>query len=214
LAALIAIGVSVWASTSLVGAWGSWVADGKSVDPEKLLMARRTFGDAIGGLWAYLQAAMAVVTSFAIALVVASRAAFTALRARYSRGVNIAGSLLLFYVFALVVFARAAQRGIGSEYLLQAMLRATGWIAAAALVPGTAYLVWRAFAERLFTPRQWWGVVLVSAALGTAWVMMLRAAPIQFGGMATHTVWILSQALVPLMTSLLAPWSLNRIRHM
>lgn len=213
LAALIAIGASVWASTSLVSAWGSWVVDGKSVDLEKLVMARRTFRDTIGGLSAYVHAAIAVVTSFSIALVVASHAAFTALRARYSRRVNIAGSLLLLYVFALVVFKWAAQRGIGSEYLLSAMLRATGWIAAAALVLGTAYLVWRAFAERLLTPRQGWGVVLVSAALGAAWVMVLRAAPMQFGGVARHAVWILSLALPPLMASVLAPWSLNRIRH-
>ena len=56
--------------------------------------------------------------------------------------------------------------------------------------------------------------MLVSAAFGAAWVMVLRAAGVSLGEMsATDAVWLLSPALLPLMASALAPWSLNRIRH-
>ena len=78
----------------------------------------------------------------------------------------------------------------------------------------TVYLPWRAFAERLLTLRQACGVVLVSAAFGTAWLTLLRAAGVPLAGMpTTDAVWMLSPALLPLMASVLAPWSLSRIRH-
>jgi hypothetical protein len=43
---------------------------------------------------------------------------------------------------------------------------------------------------------------------------VLRAAGVQLAGMPTIDVLsMLSPALLPLMASLLAPWSLSRIRH-
>jgi hypothetical protein len=152
--------------------------------------------------------------SIAVGLIITSFAVFTALRARYPRRVSIAGSLLLLFSFVLVLLAWAAQRGIGSESLLRAILSATGWMVAAAIVFGTAYLARRAIAERLLTTRQALGVVLVSAAFGAAWVTVLRTAGVQFGGTpAADTLWIVAPVLLPLMAGVLAPWSLNRMRH-
>jgi hypothetical protein len=70
------------------------------------------------------------------------------------------------------------------------------------------------FAERLLTLRWAFGLVLVSAAFGAAWVTMLRAAGVQLVAMPTmNALWVLSPALLPLTASVLAPWSLNRMRH-
>jgi hypothetical protein len=45
-------------------------------------------------------------------------------------------------------------------------------------------------------------------------VTVLRAAGIQFAAIPTaDAVWLLSPMLLPLMVSVLAPWSLSRIRH-
>jgi hypothetical protein len=56
--------------------------------------------------------------------------------------------------------------------------------------------------------------VLVSAAFGATWVIVLRAAGVQLSGMsATDVAWMLSPALMPLWVSALAPWSFSRIRH-
>ena len=56
--------------------------------------------------------------------------------------------------------------------------------------------------------------MLVSAAFGAAWLTMLRAAGVSLAGMpATDAAWMLSPALLPLTISVLAPWSLSRIRH-
>ena len=143
-----------------------------------------------------------------------SRAAIWALRARYPRRVTIAGSLLLLYGLALVLLALAGQRGYGFESLKDTLMRATSWIAAAAIVLATAYLLWRALAERLLTLRLACGAVLVSAAFAAAWVTVLRAAGVQLAGMpTTDAVWMLSPVLLPLTVSALAPWSLSRVRH-
>jgi hypothetical protein len=76
------------------------------------------------------------------------------------------------------------------------------------------YLFWRGFAERFLTLRYVCGALLFSAAFAAAWVTILRAAGVQLTGMpTTSAVSWLSPAFVPLMASVLAPWSLNRIRH-
>ena len=109
----------------------------------------------------------------------------------------------------LVLLALAGHRGIGLLFGAD-----TVFIDAPAIVLATAYLSWRAFAERLLTLRSACGVVLVSAAFGTAWLTMLRAAGVSLAGMpTTDAVWMLSPVLLPLMASVLAPLSLNRIRH-
>jgi hypothetical protein len=52
------------------------------------------------------------------------------------------------------------------------------------------------------------------AAFGAAWLTVLHMAGVQLVGMsAMNAVWILSPALLPPIFSLLAPWSLSRIRH-
>ena len=58
------------------------------------------------------------------------------------------------------------------------------------------------------------GAVLVSAAFGAAWLTLLHAAGVQLAGMsAAGVVGMLWPVLLPLMASVLAPWSLSRIRH-
>ena len=120
----------------------------------------------------------------------------------------------LLYGLALVLLA-LGQRWNGVEIIpLGAILRATSWVAAAAIVFATAYVAWRSFAERLLTLRSARGAVLVSAAFGAAGLTLLRAAGVSPAGMpAADAVWMLSPALLPLMVSVLAPWSLSRIRH-
>jgi hypothetical protein len=74
LAALVAIGASLWASLSLVSAWGK--------DAPGFMQLQHSIEIAVGGLTGYQQVAVAVVTFIAAAVIVASRAALEALRAR------------------------------------------------------------------------------------------------------------------------------------
>jgi hypothetical protein len=213
LAALIAVGVSAWTSSSLMNAWVPWVMDGKEVSQE-VLRLRREMGEIFWGLTGYEHATLAVITSIAVAVMVASLAAFRALQARYDRRVLAAGSLLLLYGLALALLALAARNGIASPFLVDALLAATSWIASAAMVFTTVYLLWSGFAGRALTIRYACGAIVISAAFGAAWLTVLHAAGMQLAGMpATNAVSILSPVLVPLMVSVLAPWSLNRIRH-
>lgn len=214
LAALIMVGVSVWASSSLVGAWGPWMTDGEADLSPGLLKLRREFTDAFVGMTGYALVALAVVTYIAVGVTVAWLAAGTALRARYPRRMLVAGSLLLLYGLALIVLAVAEGNEIASGFLLHAIVTATPWIAAAAIVFTTVYLLWSGFAERALTARYACGALVISAAFGVGWVTALQAAGVQFDGtLTTNALWMLSPVLLPLMASALAPWSLNRIRH-
>jgi hypothetical protein len=203
LAALTVVVVSVWASGSLVE-------------------AAEIFGDPVSGLQPALEAALgeltyyqlfalAVAGSIGVAVMVASRAAFVALRTCYPRRLNIAGSLVLLYGGALVLLTLAGQRW---SVPLGAILRGTSWVAASAILCATVYLARRTFAERLLTWSEAWGIVVLSAMFAAAWLTLLRAAGVSLAGMpAADAVRMLSPTLLPLTISVLAPWSYSRVRH-
>jgi hypothetical protein len=205
LTALIAVGVSAWASSSLASRWG------------EMQQLRQAIQGAVEGLTGFQLAALAIVASIGVAIMVAFRAALVALRARYPRHVNVAGSLLLLHVFVLVLLMLAEQSGIASTFVLYAAQDLTNRVIAvvgAANVLATAYLLWRVLAERLLTLRQACGATLASAAFGAAWVTVLTAAgaPLAVKPM-TDAAPLLSPVLLPLMAAVLATWSLSRVRH-
>ena len=209
LAALIAIGVSVWISMPLLGD-----AVFLQMWEVPLNSQRSALNVAIAALTGYEQLALAVVAAVGVAVWVASWASLGALRTRYPRRLTIAACLLLLYGLALALLALAAWRGIVPEIPLGAILRATSWVAAAAIVFATVYLAWRTFAERLLTVRQAWGIVFVSTAFAAAWLTVLRAAGLSLADMpAADFVRMLSPAWLTLTVSVLAPWSYSRIRH-
>jgi hypothetical protein len=209
LAALMAIGVSAWLSLPLLGdavfiqMWGV-----------PLNSQRSAINVAVAALTGYEQLALAVLAAGGVALWVASWAVLGALWTRYPRRMNIAASLLLLYGLAIALLALATWRGNGPEVPLGAILRATSWVAAAAIVFATAYLAWRTFAERLLTVRQAWGVVFLSTTFAAAWLTVLRSAGLSLADMpAADAVRMLSPAWLPLTVSVLAPWSYSRVRH-
>jgi hypothetical protein len=114
---------------------------------------------------------------------------------------------------AFVLQARGPQWE-GLQILLAAILSAAPWLFAAAIVVAIADLLWRTSTEQLLTLRHVGGALLISAAFGVAWLTLLRAAGVHVADMpTTHAAWILSPTLLPLMASVLAPWSLSRVRH-
>jgi hypothetical protein len=215
LAALLAVGTSLWTTASRIPF--DVLEDNdtfieKSRSPASGVM--RAIEGAVGAMSAYELVALAFVTAMMVAVLIASRASLVALRARYRRRVNIGGWLLLSYVFVLVLLTWARQRGNGLEALSYLLFNATPWLAAAVMLFATVYLFWRALAERLLTPPQAGVAVLLSAGFGAAWVTVLGAAGVPLRAMsAGDAAWILSPTLLPLMASVLAPWSLSRVRH-
>lgn len=209
LAALTALGLSAWLSLPLLG-------DAVFIQMWEVPLSSQSsaLAVAVARLTRYEQLALAVVAAGGVALWVASWAALGALWTRYRRRLTIAVSLLGLAGLALALVALARWRGIGPEIPLGAILRATSWVAAAAIVFGTGYLAWRTVAERLLTAAQASGGVLVSMAFAAAWLTVLRVADLSLGDMpAAGAVWVLSPALLPLTVGVLAPWSYSRIRH-
>jgi hypothetical protein len=207
LAVLIALGVSVRGSLS-------FIASGKGYEP--LHDWQRAIEGAVGALTGYEQVALAVVVCIGFVVMGAWHSAFWTICERYyyDRRLHIASSLLLLHGLALALLELAGRNGLASESLVDVLFGATRWIAAAAIVLATVYLFWSAFAERVLTLRYLCGALLVSAAFGAAWLTMLRAAGVQLAGMpTTNAVSMLLPVLLPLTASVLAPWSLDRIRH-
>jgi hypothetical protein len=216
LAALSAVAVSVWGSMTLIA-----VGDGYEPLPkyEPLRSWQHAIEAGTAALTGYQLAALAIVVTVGLAVMVASRASLGALWARYPRQMNIAVWLLLLHGLVLVVLAMTGYRGKATSetlwaFLLDALVWVTRWIDAPAVVLATVYVSWRSLAERLLTPRSVCLAGLVSAAFAAAWVTLLRAAGVELGGLPTvAAAWMLSPVLLPLMASVLAPWSLSRIRH-
>jgi hypothetical protein len=209
LAAIAALGVSVWISVSLLG------------DPVFVQMWNVPLSSQLGGingaiaaLTGYEQLSLVVVAAAGVVMWVAAFAVFGALRTRYSRRTNIAASLLLLSGLALALLALAARNGIVTPFVFDVLFTSARWIVFAAMVFTTVYVLWSGFAERLLTIRYAGGAVALSAVFGAAWLTVLHMAGVQLAGMsATNVVWVVSPALLPLMASVLAPWSLSRVRH-
>jgi hypothetical protein len=211
LAALIAIGVSAWISLPLLSdavfiqIWGMPLSSRRSV-----------ITDAFLALTGYEQIALVAVAVACVAVWVASWAALGALRTRYRRRMNIAICLLLLYGVAFVWLAVAVRVDpeTASRLHLDVVFEAMRWIAAAAIVFTTVYVFWSGFAEHVLTTRYASGAVAISAAFGAAWLTVLHIAGVQLAGMsAMNAMSVVWPALLPLMASVLAPWSLSRIRH-
>jgi hypothetical protein len=221
LAALVVVAVSAWGSSSLISEWhyaaGETVFAGPSdsrTDGTRwvtgMVRARSTFGSAVGELPGYQLAALVVVTFMAIAVMVTLQASRAALWARYPRRLLAAGSVLLFYVLALVLLG-LLENGVET---VNAILKATLWVATAAIALATASLLATSVAERLLTLRQACGLIVVAAAFGSAWLTLLRAAGVPLATMpAAETVLLSLPVLLTLTVGVLAPWSLSRIRH-
>ena len=209
LAAIIALGVSVWISVSLLG-------DAVFIQMWNVPLSSQlpAINGAVAALTGYEQLALAVVAAVGVVIWVAAFAVFGALWTRYSRRVNIAASSLLLSGLALALLALAERNGIVSPFVFDALFAAARWILLAAMVFTTVYVFWSGFAERVLTIRYASGALAISAAFGAAWLTVLHIAGVQLAGMsAMNAVWILSPALLPLTIGVLAPWSLSRVRH-
>jgi hypothetical protein len=209
LAAIIAIGVSVWISVPLLG-------DAVFIQMWNVPLSSRlrALNGAVAALTGYEQLALVVVPTVGVVVWVAAFAVLGALWTRYSRRVKIAAWSVLLSGFALALLALAARNGIVSPSVSDSLFAAARWSLMGATVVTTVYVFWRGFAERVLTIGYAGGAVAISAAFGAAWLTALNIAGVQLAGMsATNALSIVSPALLPLMASALAPWSLSRIRH-
>jgi hypothetical protein len=209
LAPFVAVGVGAWTSLSILGdevfiqMWNVPVSSQLSA-----------ISGAVAALTVYEQLALAVVAASGVVVWVAAFAVLGALWTRYSRRANVAASSLLLSGLALALLALAERNGIVSPFLADAIFATARWIFFGAMVFTTVYVIWSGFAERVLTIRYASGAVAISAAFGAAWLTALHLAGVHLGGMsAMNAISVVSPALLPLMVSVLAPWSLSRIRH-
>ena len=211
LAALLVVGVSAWTSVSILGDdvfIAMW-----SVPLSSLL---RGITMAFAALTGYEQLALVVVTAVGVVVWATAIAVLGALSTQYSRRANIAAIVLVLYglTFVWLAVGVRADPETASRFHLDIVYGALRWIAIAAMAFTTAYVFWSGFAERVLTVRYAGGAVAITAAFAAAWLTMLHTAGVQLAGMsAMNAISVVSPALLPLMASGLAPWSLSRMRH-
>ena len=123
LAALIAIGVSVWISLPLLG-------DAVFIQMWNVPLSSQlpAIKGAVAALTGYEQLALVVVAAVGVVIWVAAFAVLGALWTRYSRRVNIAASSLLLSGLALALLALAERNGIVSPFVVDAIFAAARWI--------------------------------------------------------------------------------------
>lgn len=94
------------------------------------------------------------------------------------------------------------------------VLLATSWLGTAALILATAGLAWAVLAERVMTRREASYAILIAATFAADWLTLLCTVDQHLSAMPpTIAALMVSPALLPLTTSVLAAWSLSRVRH-
>ena len=193
--AMAIVVVGVWASLSQLAEWGPWITKKGTDMRMPMLDVLKDMRSQFEGPWHELVAQAFNIMVFILGMV-ATFATFAALRARYSMSVVIWGSLLLVVAIFL---------GIRSDTLPQAMRAAIPWIVEAALVIAIVYVLKSGLTERALTITYVCIAVLLSIANLVAYLPE-NEPPLGMGE-------IFRQVLVPLLIFVMAPWSLNRIRH-
>jgi len=213
LTALIVLGVSLWTTFALVPlSISDKIGSRLEIADVPLSSWLHSIEGSVAALGGYDLFALALLVAIGVVVWVTTLAVLFALMMRY-RHVVTAALLSLVYGLVLGLLALAEQKGLVSAFLVDAIFVATRWILAGATVFAIAYLFWSGFAERVLTAGYACGTVVISAVFAVAW-LTLRAGGAQFAGMpATNAASMAWPLFLPLIVGVLAPWSLNRIRH-
>lgn len=213
LAALTAIGISVWVSSSWLGGWTPWFVDGKNA-VEGLVKIRNTIANNFGELPGYVYAAQAVIAFLASAALIVSQSAREALKARYPRGVLVVNWLPIVWGLAIVLLGLAHKSGMAPSIPINTILKASFWIAMLIASAATIYMLWDGITSRVLTARYLGGAILVTVAFAAAMLTMVHTLD---GPSKEITAPVVAAMMFPvlliLMNSVLAPWSLDRARH-
>lgn len=213
LVALLAIGVSVWASSGLMSAWGEWKVDGNAVTSG--LMYRRTqVADFLAARTSHVLVALAVVACIGVVAIVAWQAAREALKVRYPRRVLVAQWSPALWGLLIALLALAGNAGIFPDTVARAGIMSAMAIATVALLAAPIYFLWSGLAERTLTTRYAGVALAILVAFGAAYWTLLRTAGEPHAGIHWTAMLLLSwPMLLALLGGAIAPWALNRVRH-
>lgn len=206
---LAMVAVSAWISVPIVNRWPDVGREGAG-----LQQGRDALEAALLAMTTPQHFALTILAFGMIVLLVTVRASIEALFARYRRRVIIAlvASLAVALAFTLSRFVN--QSSVGLVTLADAMLTALALITAAAIMLATLYLFRRTVAENLLTRKQVTGGVLMSALFAAAWLSLTYSSGLRLSELSLAGVALVSLPVVlPLFASVLAPWSLSRMRH-
>jgi hypothetical protein len=203
------VAASTWIAVSIVNRWPNVGREGAG-----LQQGRDAVEAALLSMTSLQLFALAILVFGMIVLLVTVRASLEALFARYRRRLIVAAGAILLYGFAFALTGLIDERETALSALARAIFTATSLIVAAAIVSATLYLAWRTVVERLLTPGQTAGAVLISVLFASVWATLTYAGGVRFADMSLAGITLVSlPAVLPLFAAVLAPWSLSRVRH-
>jgi cation transport ATPase len=178
-------------------------------------MYRRTqVAEFLGGRTGYAYAAMAVAAAIGVAAIIAWQAAREALKVRYPRRVLAAQWSPALWGLIVLLFALAGNFGVLPEPVGRAGIMAAMGLATAVLVTAPIYFLRSSLAERALTASYAAGAAVTLAAFALAYWTLLQAAGEPHAGVHWTALCLLTwPMLLLLLGGVLAPWSLNRVRH-
>jgi hypothetical protein len=208
-AALVMVAVAAWVAVPIVNRWPNVGREGSG-----LQQGRDALEAALVSMSGLQLSALAILVFGVIVLLVTLRASLEALFARYRRRMIVAAAGILLYGFVFALSLLIAKRETELIALADAMFTVTSLIAAAATVLATTYLSRRTVVERLLTPGQTAGAILISMLFASAWATLAYTGGMRFADLSLAGIMLASlPAVLPLFAAALAPWSLSRIRH-
>ena len=213
LMALSAIGVSLYACSLLMEAWGDGKLNGDNATAGLLHLRDVAAAFLVRQAGSSL-VAMAIVASIGIVAIVAWQAAREALKVRYPRQVVIAQWLPAAWGLVIILLAVSGSVGILPNPVAQMGVVVAFVIATAALVLAPVYLLRLGHAERALDLRYAAGGLVILATFAGAYASLLRAAGEPHAGLHWTALLLLSwPVLILTLGGAVAPWALNRVRH-
>lgn len=214
LLAVSAVLWTIWGSSALIHSWGEWKFDGTKDASRGLLEVRSQVGRLLAARSGFELVALGVVASIVIGGMVAWQASREALRIRYPRGVLAADWVPVVWGVSMGIAGVAGRNGAIAAPLATTLVLALSWLATAGIAGVTIYLIWSGFADGAIRGREVGIAVLISAIFVAAVGFVMQSTGTNVASLPAAKIvgflWMVP--LIP-MLAILAPWSLNRVRH-
>lgn len=214
LVAFAAVGWTLWGSSALIHFWGEWKLNGTNDASQGLLEVRRQVGALFSARSGFELLALAVTGAIVVGGIITWQASREALRTRYPRGVMVADWVPVVWGVAMGIAGLASRSGAIAAPLATTIVLSLSWLATAGIAAIAIYLLWTGFANGGLGLRETGAAVAICATFVGTVLLLMRSVGVDLAALpASKVVGFLWMVPLILMVTLLAPWSLNRVRH-
>ena len=167
---------------------------------------RQRIAAGVSGAFPVRLAGWTIAAAVIYASTVAALSALNAFFVLYRRGLT--GAMLFSFGYVILLLGAAAVRAIGFEAVVWHL-----WALAVAIGAGTLLVLARAVAARVLEWSHVGVATLAWVAFSLVWAALIGEDVARAGPLSAAAPAAVAVALLPLLSFVLAPWSLHRLRH-